>query len=331
MTLKLFCAVAVLFISSWAWGQTAIVIKFSHVVAETTPKGKGALKFKELAEARSNGRVRVEVYPNGTLYKDKNELGALLAGDVHMLAPSTSMFPTIGGQEFELFDLPYLFDNALEFHRVMDTPIGTRIMANIPKGLFGLAFWDNGFKQLTANKPLRKVEDFKDLRIRVQPSRTIDAQMKALGSIPTVLDFSEVYLAMKSGIVDGTEATASNIYTQHYDEVQKFITVSDHGYQGYVVITTKKFWDTLPSDIREVLQLAMRDATVYTNERAEADNQEALRKLAEGGKVQIIKLTPDERSELRKTMMRAHRDAAIRIGEHLVRAIYKASGFVKQE
>ena len=320
--------VAVLGIAPLAWAQAPIVIKFSHVVAEDTPKGKGALKFKELAEARSGGRVQVEVFANSSLYKDKDELEALQLGKVQMLATSMAKFGPLGANEFEVLDLPFIFDNAQELHRIMDGPLAARLMKGLePRGIIGLAFWDNGFKLMSANKPLRKVEDFKGLKMRVQPSRVIEEQMRALGALPQVLAFSEVYQAMQSGAVDGSENTASNMWSQRHHEVQKYVTVSDHGYLGYAVISNKRFWESLPADLRTILEQAMKEATVYTNDHAEAENLEALKRMADSGKTQIIKLTPDERRDWRRYMVRTHRQAAGRVGRDLIQAIYKATGF----
>ena len=227
------------------------MIKFSHVVAENTPKGKGALKFKELAEERTKGRVKVEVYPNSSLFKDGEEMEALQLGSVQMLAPSLAKFGPLGVRDFEVFDLPYMFDNTEELHKVTEGPVGAALFKKVEaKGLVGLAYWDNGFKVMTANKPIRVPADYKGLKIRIQSSKVLGDQMKALGAIPQVMAFSEVYQAMQTGVVDGGENTPSNVYTQKMQEVQKFLALTDHGYIGYAVIANKKFWDGLPADVR---------------------------------------------------------------------------------
>src|SRR5512142_711160 len=244
--------------------QQPIVIKFSHVVAVNTPKGKGADYFKKLAEERTKGRVKVEVYPNSQLYKDKEELEALQLGAVQMLAPSLAKFGPLGVREFEAFDLPYLFDDYAELHKITYGPVGASLMKKLePKGIIGLAYWDNGFKDMSANKPLRKPADFRGLKMRIQSSKVLDSQMRALGAIPQVMAFSEVYQALQTGVVDGTENPPSNLYTQKMHEVQKFVTVSNHGYLGYALIANKKFWEGLPADLRAGLEKAMQEATVY--------------------------------------------------------------------
>ncbi len=207
--------------------DTPIVLKFSHVVASDTPKGKAADKFKELAEKYTNGKVKVEVYPNSTLYKDKEELEALQLGAVQMLAPSNSKFGPIGVKEFEVFDLPYILPDLATLRKVTDGPLGARLLKLLDsKGMTGLAYWDNGFKEMTANKKLITPADYKGVKFRIQSSKVLEAQFRALGSIPQVMAFGEVYQALQTGVVDGQENTWSNIYTQKMHEVQKYATVT---------------------------------------------------------------------------------------------------------
>src|ERR1700733_7501622 len=268
--------------------QEPIVIKFSHVVAAETPKGKGAEYFKKLAEERTQGRVKVEVYANSSLYKDNEEIDAMQLGAVQMLAPSLAKFGPLGVRDFEVFDLPYLFDNYDELHKITYGPIGASLFKKLePKGIVGLAYWDNGFMDMSANKPLRKPEDFRGLKMRIQSSKVLDAQMRALGASPQVMAFSEVYQALQTGVVDGTENPPSNFYTQKMHEVQKFLTISDHGYVGYAVIVNKKFWDGLPADVRGQLEKAMKEATDYTNSIAQKENDDALEEMRKSGKTTI--------------------------------------------
>ena len=311
-----------------AFAQSPIVIKFSHVVAENTPKGKGALKFKELAEKATGGKVKVEVYPNSTLYKDAEEMNALQLGSVQMLAPSLAKFGPLGVREFEVFDLPYLFDSYEELNKVTAGPVGKQLFQKLEgKGIVGLAYWDNGFKDMSANKPLRKVSDFRGLKMRIQSSKVLDAQMRALGAVPQVMAFSEVYQALQTGVVDGTENPPSNLYTQKMHEVQKYLTLSDHGYLGYAVIVNKKFWDGLPADVRKQLEGAMQEATKFTNDIAKKENEEALAQVKKSGRTEIITLTPEEKKEWKKTLLKVHKEAESRVGKDLIDAIYKATGF----
>ena len=243
-----------------------IVIKFSHVVAPNTPKGLAADKFKELAEKYTNGKVKVEVYPNSQLYKDKEELEALQLGAVQMLAPSNSKFGPIGVREFEVFDLPYILPDLKTLRKVTDGPLGGKLLKLLDaKGMTGLAYWDNGFKQMSANKKLVSPADYRGVKFRIQSSKVLEAQFRSLGSIPQVMAFSEVYQALQTGVVDGQENTWSNIYTQKMHEVQRYITNTNHGYIGYVVVTNKKFWDGIPADTRAQLDKAMKEATAYGN------------------------------------------------------------------
>ena len=307
-----------------------IVIKFSHVVAEHTPKGQAALYFKKLAEQRTKGRVKVEVYPNSQLYKDKEEMEALQLGAVQMLAPSLAKFAPLGVKEFELFDLPFIFDNYQELHKVTQGPIGAKLLKKLEsRGIQGLAYWDNGFKVMSANKPLKKPEDFRGLKMRIQSSKVLDAQMRAVGANPQVLAFSEVYQALQTGVVDGTENPPSNLYTQKMHEVQKYVTLSDHGYLGYAVIVNKKFWSGLPADIRAALESSMKDATKYANDIAKKDNDEALAAVKKSGRSQLISLTPQERAAWKKAMDKAHQDQIGRIGADLVKEVYAATGYTK--
>ena len=242
-------------------------------MATDTPKGKAAEKFKELAEKRLPGKVKVEVYPNSTLYKDGEEMEALSLGSVQMLAPSLAKFGPLGVREFEVFDLPYIFDDYAELHKVTEGPAGKALFKKLEtKGITGLAYWDNGFKVLSSNKPIKAPADVKGQKMRIQSSQVLSAQMKALGALPQTMAFSEVYQALQTGVVDGTENPPSNLYTQKMHEVQKNVTVSNHGYLGYAVIVNKKFWDGLPADVRAGLEASMVEATKYANQIAKEEN-----------------------------------------------------------
>ncbi|WP_426209730.1 TRAP transporter substrate-binding protein [Massilia sp. TWP1-3-3] len=313
-------------ISFNAWAQSPIIIKFSHVVATDTPKGQAAERFKALAEKATNGRVKVEVYPNSQLYKDKEELEALQLGAVQMLAPSLAKFGPLGVKEFEVFDLPYLFPNKEALYRVTEGPVGKSLFAKLDaKGIVGLAYWDNGFKVMSANKPLLMPADFKGLKLRIQSSKVLDAQMRALGANPQVLAFSEVYQALQTGVVDGTENPPSNMYTQKMHEVQKHVTVSNHGYLGYAVIVNKKFWDGLPADIRSSLAKAMAEATTYEKAIAQRDNNMALDAIRKSGKTTIHMQTAQEQAAWRAALTPVHKDMERRVGKELLGAITAAA------
>ncbi len=317
-------AAAIIVAPTASMAQAPIVIKFSHVVAPNTPKGKGAEKFKELAEKYTAGKVKVEVYPNSTLYKDKEELEALQLGAVQMLAPSNSKFGPMGIKEFEVFDLPFIIPNLAALRKVTEGPMGEKMLELLkPKGMIGLAYWDNGFKQMSANKALRVPEDYKGLKFRIQSSKVLEAQFRSLGATPQVMAFSEVYQALQTGVVDGQENTASNMYTQKMHEVQKYTTLTNHGYIGYVVVVNKKFWDDLPADVRTNLDKAMKESTAYANKISAQENDEALDDIKKSGKTQLITPTAAEMAAMRKAMEPIYEDMGKRVGKQLIDDVMK--------
>ena len=306
-----------------------IVIKFSHVVAPDTPKGNGAQRFKDLAEERTKGRVKVDVYPNSQLYKDKEEMEALQLGSVQMLAPSLAKFGPLGVKEFEVFDLPFIFKDQAAFRAVTDGSVGTDLFHKLEaRGIRGMAYWDNGFHIMSANRPLHHVADFKGLKMRIQSSKVLDAQMRALGAIPQVMAFSELYQGLQSGVVDGTEGVPSNFYTQKIYEVQKHMTLSYHGHLAYAVIVNKKFWDGLPPDIRTILDGCIKDATTYADALASTENAMALEKIKASGKTTVYTPSVEEIDEWKKALMPVHQEMAARVGQSTIDAVYKAAGFV---
>jgi C4-dicarboxylate-binding protein DctP len=311
---------ALLAFAGSASAQQPIVIKFSHVVAVDTPKGKGAEYFKKLAEERTKGRVKVEVYPNSQLYKDGEEMEALQLGSVQMLAPSVAKFGPLGAREFEVFDLPYIFDSFAELHKVTEGAVGKKLFKKLEtKSITGLAFWDNGFKDFSANRALRLPSDVKGLKMRIQSSNVLDAEIRALGGLPQKMAFSEVYQGLQTGVVDGTENPPSNFYTQKMHEVQKFLTLTDHGVIEYAVIVNKPFWDGLPADIRTTLEGA--------NDIAKKENDDALEAVRKSGKTEIITLTAAQKAEWKKALVPVHREMESRIGKDIIQEVYQETGF----
>jgi C4-dicarboxylate-binding protein DctP len=309
-----------------AAAQSPVVIKFSHVVAPDTPKGNGAEKFKELAHKYTEGRAKVEVYANSSLYKDKEEVEALQLGAVQMLAPSLAKFGPLGVREFEVFDLPYIMPNKQVLRKITEGPLGKKLMAKLePKGIIGLAYWDNGFKIMSANRPLRAPEDFRGLKMRIQSSKVLEAQMRALGSIPQVMAFSDVYQALQTGVVDGTENPPSNMYTQKMHEVQKHATLSNHGYLGYAVIVNKSFWDRLAPDIRQGLEKAMAEATAYANAISEQENEQAIAEMKASGRTTFHELTAQEQGAWHKALEPVTQEMASRVGKELITDFQKES------
>ena len=315
-------------LSSVALAAEPIVIKFSHVVAQDTPKGKAAEKFKALAEQYTNGAVKVEVYANSTLYKDKEEMEALQLGAVQLLAPSLAKFGPLGVREFEVFDLPYIFDGYEALNKVTQGAVGQQLLAKLePKGIRGLAFWDNGFKSFSANTPIKKPEDLRGKKMRIQSSKVLEEQMREVKSLPQVMAFSEVYQALQTGVVDGTENPHSNLYTQKMHEVQKHMTLTDHGYLGYAVITNKKFWDGLPAEVRTQLDKAMVESTAYANQIAKEENDKSLEAVRASGKTEIYTPTAEEKAAFKKAFAPVHKKMESRIGAELIQSIYKETGF----
>ena len=311
-----------------AFAEPPIVIKFSHVVATDTPKGKAAEMFAAKAAELTGGRVRVEVYANSTLYKDKEEMEALQLGAVQMLAPSLAKFGPLGIREFEVFDLPFIFSDYAALRKVTNGPVGKELLAKLePKGIRGLAYWDNGFKSFSLNSPIRSPADLKGKKFRIQSSKVLEEEIRTLGGLPQVMAFSEVYQALRTGVVDGTENPISNLYTQHMHDVQKYLTLTEHGYLGYAVIVNKKFWDGLPSDIRKELAEAMEQATRYANQIAKAENDNALEQVRKSGRTKVYVPSQEERLAFKTALLPVHQKMESRIGRDVIQAVYKETGF----
>jgi C4-dicarboxylate-binding protein DctP len=308
--------------------QAPIVIKFSHVVAVDAPKGKASEKFKELAEKYTAGKVKVELYPNSSLYKDKEELEALQLGAVQLLAPSTAKFGPLGFNEFDALDLPFIFANEAAFRKFAASDLAKQMFAKLEtKGVKGLAYWDNGFHVMAANRPIRNVKDFQGLKLRIQGSKVLDATTKAWGAIPQVMAFSEVYQALQTGVVDGLENVPSNFWTQKFYEVVKHMAVSYHGHLSYAVVSNKKFWDGLPADVRAPLEKALAESSDYFNAIAKKENDDALEEIRKTGKVQVYNLTPEERKSWVQAVLPVHKEMEKRIGKETIDALYKVVDF----
>ena len=244
-----------------------------------------------------------------------------------MLAPSLAKFGPLGVKEFEAFDLPFIFADKAALRKVTDGPVGKGLLAKLKsKGVTGLAYWDNGFKVMSANKPLKTPDDMLGLKMRIQSSKVLEAQMKAFGAVPQVMAFSEVYQALQTGVVDGTENPPSNMYTQKMHEVQKYAAVTYHGYLGYAVIVNKKFWDGLPADLRGKLEQAMAEATVYANDIAQKENDGSLEAMKKTGKTEFHTPTAAEFKAWKDAAKPVHQEVAGRIGKELLDAITKETG-----
>ena len=309
-----------------ALAQSPIVIKFSHVVADQTPKGQAAIKFKELAEKKLPGKVQVQVFPNSQLFGDGKEMEALLLGDVQMIAPSLSKFDRYT-KKVQLFDLPFLFDDMEAVDRFQASANGQALLKSMTnRGLLGLAYWHNGMKQLSTDKDqLKRPEDVKGLKFRIQSSDVLEAQFRALGANPQKMAFSEVYQALQTGVVDDQENTWSNIFSQKFYEVQKTIAETNHGVIDYMVVTNAKWWDGLPADVRKGLSEAMAEATAYGNKIASDFNERDKAQIAKAGKAKIQQLSKEDVAAWRKAMEPVWKKFEGDIGRDLIDAALKSN------
>jgi C4-dicarboxylate-binding protein DctP len=307
--------------------QQPIVIKFSHVAAPDTPKGQAALEFKRLAEERSKGAVKVEVYPNSMLFKDAEELDALKLGSVQMLAPVPGKFGPTGLPEFEVFDLPYMFPDLEALARVYRSPAGADLLKKLEsKGMVGLAYWNNGFRVMSANRPMHVPNDAKGLKMRINSSKVNAAIMKSIGAVPQTMAFSEVYQALQTGVIDGTEGPLSNLYTQKQYEVQKHVTLTFHTISNYVVVVNKPFWDGLPPATRTMLEGAMKDATALNDRVSAKDEAAAIAAIKASGKSEIYTPTPAEKELWMKAMRPVQDEMASRVKKETITAIRAVVG-----
>ena len=323
-TLKALACALPLF-AGFASAADPISIKFAHVVAEHTPKGQGALLFKKLAEERLPGQVKVEVYPNSSLFGDGKEMEALLLGDVQLLAPSLAKFEHYS-KPIQIFDLPFLFTDIQALDRFQQSPQGQALLKSMEgKGITGLGYWHNGMKQLSANKALYEPKDARGLKFRVQASAVLDEQFKALRAAPRKMSFAEVYQGLQTGVVNGTENTWSNYESQNVYEVQKFFTESNHGAIDYMVITNTKFWNGLPEEVRNTLDAVMAEVTVEVNKQAEALNQTSRQRIADSGNSEIISLTPQQRELWREAMRPVWKKFESDIGPDVIAAAEQAN------
>lgn len=316
---------AALVFSPGAFSADPIIIKYSHVVADQSPKGQAALKFKELAEKKFPGQVEVQVFPNSQLFGDGKEMEALLLGDVQIIAPSLSKFSKYT-PKLQVFDLPFLFDNIQAVDRFQDGPHGQALLDSMKdKGIKGLGYLHNGMKQFSANKPLHHPEDAKGLKFRIQSSDVLEAQFKTVGANPQKIAFAEVYQALQSGVVDGTENPWANTYTKKFHEVQKYIMDSDHGVLDYMVVTNAGWWDSLPDNIRKGLREAMVESIKFGNKVAYDEAANFRQKVIDDKKARVLPLTRAQQNKWRKAMAPVWKQFEGEIGRDVIFAALKAN------
>lgn len=305
--------------------EQKLVIKFSHVVAENTPKGLAAQRFARLVQERTDGRVEVQVFPNSTLYADGEEMQALKEGAVQIIAPATSklgsLFPC-----WQLLDLPYAFEDIDSVHRVLEGPIGQKLTKSLEdQGFIVLGFWDNGFKQLTNDKkPIITPSDVQGMRFRVMINNTLlEEQFRILGAMPTPMPFKDVYRALENSVIMGQENTISNIYSKKFYNVQKYITLTNHGYLGYVVMANKDYWEGLPEDIRKVMEETLAEVTEWEQSMAAEINEMDFKQIEANKKVVITTLSPQERKAWENAFKPLYNMFAEKIDKDLVAELLK--------
>jgi C4-dicarboxylate-binding protein DctP len=305
-------------------------LKFSHVTTEETPKGKAANEFKEILEEKSGGRITVEVYPNSQLYGDEDELQALQSGAVQMLAPSSAKFTTIAPQ-LQVLDLPFIFDDPEDIPEVVsrDSAVGQAIFNNEDlqnANIQVMGLWDNGFMQLTANREITTPEDMQGLKVRIQPSDVIKAQMQAWGANPTPMAFAEVYNALQQGVIDGQENTYSNIFSQKFHTVQSHMTESNHHYLGYVLVINNEFFESLPEDLQQAVTEAADEASAYNREIALETNEQDKEQILETD-IEFTELSEEQRQAFKEVVVPEVWDQfADVIGEDVIQDLKEQQG-----
>ena len=313
-------AVACAALTSTAATAAPIEIKFAHVVAENTPKGKMATRFEELVEQRLPGQVDVKVYPNSQLFGDNKVLEAMLLGDVQLAAPSLSKFQKYTKQ-LQLFDLPFLFEDMAAVERFQQSETGQKLLKSVEKkGLIGMGYIHNGMKQLSAYEPLKVPADAKGKKFRIQTSDILAAQFEQVGGIPLKKPFSEVFTLLQTKAVDGTENPWSNIYSKKFHEVQPYITESNHGLLDYMVVTSKEFWMGLPEDIRPVVEKSLKEAIAYGNEVAAEKTQSDRQAIIDSGRSQVIAMSAEEREQWVAAMKPVWKQFEGQVGKELIQA-----------
>ncbi|SDT88837.1 C4-dicarboxylate-binding protein DctP [Pseudomonas pohangensis] len=325
LTLKALACALSLGIAGLVQAADPIVIKFSHVVAEHTPKGQGALLFKKLAEERLPGRVKVEVYSNSSLFGDGKEMEALLLGDVQIIAPSLAKFEQYT-KKLQVFDLPFLFNDIAAVDRFQQSADGQALLKSMEdKNITGLGYWHNGMKQLSANKALHEPKDARGLKFRVQASAVLEAQFKAVRANPRKMSFAEVYQGLQTGVVNGAENPWSNIYSQKLYEVQKYITESNNGVLDYMLITNTTFWNGLPADVRSELEKIIVEVTAKVNQLADELNEGDKQRIIAAKTSEIIQLTPEQRGMWVDAMKPVWKEFEGQIGADLIKSAEAAN------
>ncbi len=302
-----------------------IVIKFSHVVAENTPKGQMATKFKELVAEKLGDKVVVEVYPNSQLFGDNKVLEAMLLGDVQMGAPALSKFERYT-KAVQLYDLPFLFKDMAAVDKFQSSEHGQDMLNSMKKkGLIGLGYLHNGMKQLSSSQPLRVPADADGLKFRIMASDVLAAQFQAVNAVPLKKPFSEVFTLLQTKAIDGQENTWSNIYSKKFYEVQPYITESNHGLLDYMVVTSTEFWMGLEESLRNEIKALLDESITYGNQVAAEKSEEDKQKIIESKRSEVLTLTPEERAQWVEVMKPVWKEFEREIGKDLIDAAYNSN------
>lgn len=301
--------------------EEKLVLKFSHVVSDTSPKGRAARRWAELVAQKSEGRVEIQVFANSTLFKDGEELEALRKGYVQIIAPATSKL-TKTAPALQILDLPFFFADEEEVHRVVDDSIKKELAGSFKQhGMEYLAYWDNGFKQMTANVPLRKAQDFRGSRFRIMDSPVLFSQFRRLGAEPVATSFSDVYTALESQYVGGSENTASNLYSKKFYQLQNYLTVSNHGYLGYAVLVNSEQWKALPYSVRRLLTETLAEVTEWERQEALKQNRDDLERLRKEKALQVYDLSPEDIDDWRNALSPLYQEVKERVGPGLFQKV----------
>ncbi|WP_435101826.1 TRAP transporter substrate-binding protein [Arhodomonas sp. AD133] len=326
MRLSALAISAALAVTSASAFAAPVTLKFSHVVAENTPKGEMAQRFEKLVEERIGDKVQVEVYPNSQLYNDNKVLQAMQLGDVQMAAPALSKFSRYT-DKLQVFDLPFLFENIKAVTCFQNGEHGQDLLTHMKdKGIVGLGYQHNGMKQLSASDPLRTPDDAADKKFRIMSSDVLAAQFEAVDAAPVKKPFSEVFTLLQTKAIDGQENTWSNIYSQKFYEVQPYITESNHGYLGYMVVTSSDFWGSLEPETREVIAESMTEALEYGNSLANELNNEQKQKVVDSGESEVIEIDANQRGQWVEAMKPVWNEFRPEIGGELIDAAEACEG-----
>ncbi|OXM83258.1 DctP family TRAP transporter solute-binding subunit [Paenibacillus rigui] len=299
-----------------------LVIKFSHVVAENTPKGLAAQRFAERVKEKTNGRVKVEVFPNGVLYNESDEFDALKRGDVQMIAPAFSNVSEVV-PAFAAWDVPFAFLSNEALQEAFDGEFGKLLFRKLDAAhIVGMAYWGNGFRQITSNTgPLIHPADFQGLKFRILPSQVIELYFHAIGVKTVPIPFNEVYRALEAGIVDGEENSISNINSKKLYQVQKYMTLSNHSYLGYAVLMNKEYWRRIPKEYQADIVQAMEETTRWANQNALRMNEEQLQEMKRTSHIQMYSLTPEEKAEWIRAWQPLYKQYESLIGHEIMNQI----------